>query len=657
MKGAELSMLQSTDLARITLFGAPAVHPLKREEVVLAKASMNIENDGYISRLTVWDTKTHTETPLLAESGEGQPPALDHSPKWSPDGSLLAFIRKVEGSDELWLYRPESGAVLALAPGRKVKDFVWAPDGGSIVFISRVNEINTTAYAVKRMRYKLDGEGMTNGYTHLFEIGLESGEVKQITELESDHGNPAFSPDGKQLYFSVDFPGEDDRHKNPHIHVRDRASGSITTIDPEVKSISALIPLENGSLLGTGKETTPNSAEFDRWFIVRQNGKAVWLEGNIDVPLGYHIIGDSKRTGLNTVAAYHVASGTIVFAGTSEGRQSLYRLDTAMLHIAELPLSLNVHAFDVEHCDERETAVVFVGDAMDRLGELYRAVWQGESAAVVERITYDNEELLRQAPAVAIGELSHRTPDGWIVQGWTLERKDAEAAAPRAGTILMIHGGPHLAYGHSFHYDFWYLASRGYRIVFCNPRGSYGYGQAFSYGVVGQWGGKDVDDILGFLETAGTEKDEPIYVMGGSYGGYLVNWLIGHDHRFKAAVTERSICNLYSKIGSSDLGFQINLYELGGRTDLWNGEEHIMERSPIRYAERVTTPVLILHGEQDHRCPIEQGEQWFQALKRLGKQVEFIRFPGASHAMASSGKPRQRIARLDAVANWFQRNG
>ncbi|MFD0681992.1 MULTISPECIES: S9 family peptidase [unclassified Paenibacillus] len=651
-------MLRSTDLSRLTLLGAPSVHPREREKVVLAKGRMDIEQDVYISELIVLNTNTHIETVLFEAPKEGELPS-DHSPRWSPNGDLLAFIRKFGANDELWVYRPSSGSIHALTPKWKVKDFVWAPDSRTIVFTSRVNEINTTAYTVKRIRYKLDGEGMTNGYTHLFEVDVESSEVSRITAVESDHGNPAFSADGQSLYYTVDYPDGVDLAKSPQVHVQNRVDGSTTAIAPDVKSVSALVPLPNGSLLGSGKKHTPNSAEFDQWFQVEPGEREYWLHGNVDVPLGYHIISDSKRTGINTAVVHHAASEFIFFVGTYEGRQSIYRLDTTSSQVAALPLALNVIAFAVEYCDTREFTVVFVGDAMDHPGELYRAVWKDQNPVQVERITGYNEEMQQQVSSAEVHEHFYKTPDGLTIQGWTMEvlKKDA---SPRAGTILMIHGGPHLAYGHSFHFDFWYLASRGYRIVFCNPRGSYGYGQAFSYGVVGEWGGKDVQDILGFLEdVSAADKfvaEEPLYVMGGSYGGYLVNWLIGHDHRFKAAVTERSICNLYSKIGNSDLGFQINLYELGGQSDLWNDEEYIMDRSPIRYAEQVSTPVLILHGELDHRCPIEQGEQWFLALKRLGKDAEFIRFPGASHAMASSGRPQQRLARLDAVADWFTKN-
>jgi dipeptidyl aminopeptidase/acylaminoacyl peptidase len=160
--------------------------------------------------------------------------------------------------------------------------------------------------------------------------------------------------------------------------------------------------------------------------------------------------------------------------------------------------------------------------------------------------------------------------------------------------------------------------------------------------------------FLGALRGKGKELG-PLFLMGGSYGGYLVNWMISHYDCFRAAVAERSICNLYSKFGSSDLGFVINKKEMGD-VDLWSDEELLMSRSPIRYAARVSAPLLILHGEADLRCPIEQSEQWYNALKRLGKEVEYIRFPGASHAMASAGRPLQRLARLKAISDWLARH-
>lgn len=658
-------MLEPTDLCKLTLLGAPSVRPLYREQIVLAKSEMSVEKDTYVSQLVVYDTQTGTEQKLLSSDQEGETPS-DHSPKWSPDGEKLAFVRKAQGRDELWLYESAGGTVTPLAPKYKVKDFIWSPDSRSIVFVSRVNDVNPVAYKIKRIRYKLDGEGMTNGYTQLFLLDVEKGQVSQLTSRESDHGNPVFS--GGRLLYSSDYLEGNDLDKDPLIYALDLSTGNESLIQPGLKFISSLFLMPDGSIVGTGKRYISSSTEYDKWFkISEQAQETEWLVGQPDVHIGYHIIGDSKRTGFNSVAV-SVDHQRFIYAATNEGRQSLYLLDMAAFpaastitdngpSIVKLPIDLNVIAFDVETCNERECIVVFIGDTMDRPGELYRAVWQYGNDIRIEQLTSYHSEILKSLPRMDIREYHYRTKDDLTINGWSLQPSEEQAALPSRGTMLWIHGGPHLAYGYSFHYDFRYWTSLGYRVVICNPRGSSGYGQEFSNGIIGEWGNKDVEDVLGFLEEVlkqeGRDDNEPLYLLGGSYGGYLVNWIISHDDRFTAAVTERSICNLYSKIGNSDIGFQNNLHQLGGNPDLWTDEERIMERSPIRYAQQVNTPVLIIHAEQDHRCPIEQGEQWFTALWRLGKTVEFIRFPGASHALATAGRPQQRIARLDGIKEWL----
>ncbi|WP_415803600.1 S9 family peptidase [Marinicrinis lubricantis] len=629
---------------------------------------MSIEKDMYVSELVVYDTISGTEKPLLSAEQREEVPA-DQSPAWSPDGKKLAFMRKAQGKDELWLYEADQHTVRPLVQKYKIKGFVWSPDGSKIAFVSRVNDVNNVAYKVKRIRFKLDGEGMTNGYTHIFLLDVESGNVAQLTTRETDHGNPVFSADATRLYYSSDYPEGSDLDKQPLIYEHKLKTGEEKVLHPELKFISSLFPLPDGSVIGTGKRDISSSTEYDKWFHVDGvTSITTWLNGQPDVHIGTHVIGDSKRTGFSSVAAATEDRSRYVYAATYEGKQSLYVLelhsatgaardsDNLDAKVMKLPIEHNVISFDVVKCDGQQCIVVFVGDTMDKPGELYRAVWTYGEEIQVDQLTDHHAEFLKHLPPVDIQSYIYEAEDGLRVEGWSMQPSRDRSAKDRRGTMLWIHGGPHLSYGHAFHYDFWYWVSLGYRVVFCNPRGSSGYGQSFAREIIGQWGGKDVTDVLGFLEMVlekeGRDEEEPLYLLGGSYGGYLVNWIVGHDHRFKAAVTERSICNLYSKVGNSDIGFQNNPHQLGGK-DLWTDEEHIMERSPIRYAPKVQTPVLIIHAEQDHRCPIEQAEQWFTALWRLGKDVEFIRFPGASHALATAGRPQQRIARLNGIREWL----
>jgi dipeptidyl aminopeptidase/acylaminoacyl peptidase len=509
---------------------------------------------------------------------------------------------------------------------------------------------------ISRLRYKLDGEGITTGFDHVFIVNM-AGEVRQISSSASDHRCPVFFPDGGTLAFVADFTGDDDAEKSPRVIIIDLKSWNEISIDPMAKSISALVPLHEG-LYYVGKEKTENSVEFDKLFRLEAGNRPRCLSREIDAPIGYHVLSDVKKSGL-TPSVWATPEGDgVFFVATFRGRQQLYAFHMEDEAIREIPLSDNITAFTVGRKIDGRRQIVYTADSMTRPSEVYSALWDARNNDITgRRLTSWNEPVADILPECSIDEHVFGTPDGFSVFGWKMTPSKHAKREP-VGTVLVIHGGPHFCYGYSFLYDFWHLCKLGFRVLFCNPRGSVGYGQEYAEAIIGEWGGLDVDDIKGFLREAlkGEEKrEEALFLMGGSYGGYLVNWLVSHGDLFQAAIAERSICNLYSKLGNSDLGFVINARELGG-VDLWSDEEFIMSRSPIRYATQVNTPLLLLHGENDERCPIEQSEQWFNALKRLGKKIEYIRFPGASHTMASSGPPAQRAARLEAIALWFLRN-
>jgi len=215
--------------------------------------------------------------------------------------------------------------------------------------------------------------------------------------------------------------------------------------------------------------------------------------------------------------------------------------------------------------------------------------------------------------------------------------------------------GPHGAYGHAFFHEFQVLAGRGYAVLYLNPRGSHAYGDAFVRACVGDWGGKDYLDLMAGVEHVlglGWVDRDRLYVTGGSYGGFMTNWIVGQTDRFKAAVAQRSISNNISAFGTSDIGWHFWQFEMGDATP-WRDEHKLVERSPLTYVEKVTTPLLILHAEKDYRCPIEQAEQFFVALKVLGKEAVFVRYQDDTHELTRGGKPRNRIDHARRIADWF----
>jgi len=257
--------------------------------------------------------------------------------------------------------------------------------------------------------------------------------------------------------------------------------------------------------------------------------------------------------------------------------------------------------------------------------------------------------------ALSAPERFRFTRAGFELDVWVM-RPAGFVAGQRYPTLLNIHGGPHAQYGHNFFDEFQVYAGAGYAVVYTNPRGSQGYGESFAQAVVGDWGGGDYADVMAALDEALARHPfidpDRLGVLGGSYGGFLTSWTVGHTKRFKAACSERAVNCQYTMFGTSDIGHSFNVVELGGPLP-WEDMARYIERSPLTYAKDIATPLLILHSEDDLRCPIEQAEQLFVALKKLGREVRFVRFPGENHEMSRSGKPRHRLERFRHILEWF----
>jgi dipeptidyl aminopeptidase/acylaminoacyl peptidase len=220
--------------------------------------------------------------------------------------------------------------------------------------------------------------------------------------------------------------------------------------------------------------------------------------------------------------------------------------------------------------------------------------------------------------------------------------------------IVDVHGGPHGAFYDVFNPTQQVLATAGYLVLLVNPRGSATYGGDFAKAVMGDWGGEDFSGIMAAVDDAISRPyvdDQRLGIHGYSYGGYMTSWIVGHDRRFKAAVAGAPCINLDSMYGTSDIGVSFGELQWGGTRQ--EAVDRYRERSPLTYVANVETPVLLLHGEADARCPIEQSEQYFVALKRLGKRVEFVRFPDCSHLFLRLGHPRMREEYRRRILAWF----
>jgi len=252
-----------------------------------------------------------------------------------------------------------------------------------------------------------------------------------------------------------------------------------------------------------------------------------------------------------------------------------------------------------------------------------------------------------------VQRMTYKGADGWEVDGFLVKPAGWEAGK-RYPMILDIHGGPAGMFGVDWYHEFQVFSAKGWAVFFTNPRGSTGYGHRFERGIAGEWGGKDFVDVMNGVDAVLAANPwidrERLGVTGGSYGGFMTNWIVGHTGRFKAAVTLRSISNFISDDGTRD-GAYGHRTDFGG--DIFQKHEVYWDRSPLKYVQNVTTPILVLHSDNDYRVPIEQGEQWFRALRHFGKTAELVIFPRENHNLTRTGEPRHLVESLDWQAWWF----
>jgi dipeptidyl aminopeptidase/acylaminoacyl peptidase len=297
-----------------------------------------------------------------------------------------------------------------------------------------------------------------------------------------------------------------------------------------------------------------------------------------------------------------------------------------------------------------ENGIVFTAAASDLPCDLFVAGFKGKNE---RRLTDVNRDFTDDFKVGAAQEFWLTRPDGVRVQGWMIMPPgfDEKKKYP---LIIQIHGGPHVSYGQAYLHEFQVLAARGNIVLFTNPRGSQGYGQTFSDAIRNDWGGIDYDDLMAFVDYAVEQKyvdKNRLGVAGGSYGGYMTAWIIGHTQRFKAAVAMRACTNLYAAWGSGDYTWALWSWEFEGtpqeRTDLY------LERSPVTYVKDMHTPLLLTHAEDDYRVAIEQADELYRALKVLKRNVKMVRFPSGGHDVSRTGKPSLRVERLEHIAAWF----
>ena len=654
------------DLFALRAVGRVAIAPDGGAILFELKRADPAENQNFTQILRV-EVATGRVSPLTREGRHS-----DTLPKWSPDGRWIGFVSTREKPAGLYVL-PTGGGDARRVTDREgaVGDFDFSPDGRRVVYtyhpLSEREKLERDGKSdevrrrpqfkhYRRLHHKLDGVGWWNGHhRHVWIAPVEGGRAKQLSSGEFDDDEPRFSPDGRSVSFvSNRVPDPDLNHDNADVYVVRAAGGAarrVTQMTGPCRGHSWSPDGARIAFIGSPARQGETWKYNERvWVVESRGGKPRELTREIDQQCFNLTLGDVTSAGFIANPPIWSADGSRVWFVVSEGGAT--RLYSRGLHRADLRCEVGgeINVMFAQRTARDGAIALSLGTATDP-GDVY--VLDTARGGAARRLTQVNEALLSRLAVVQPEPFRVRSGTA-TVHGWVM-RPPGFDKRRRYPAILQIHGGPHAQYGFSFFHEMQLMAARGYVVAFSNPRGSAGYGLKFMNCIHADWGNLDYKDVMkvaDWLFARPYVDRARVGVTGGSYGGYMTNWIVAHSERFRAAVTQRSVVNLESMFGTSDYGWELG-HEFGGTP--WKNVAELRRQSPITYITSIRTPLLIEHEEDDLRCPIEQAEQLFTALRVLGREVEFVRFEGESHGLSRGGRPQNRAERLRRIIGWFDR--
>ena len=652
--------------------------------------------DGY--RHAVW---------LVPADGSADPRQVtigarhDTRARFSPDGRRLAFLsdrrpiveeepdapKDREDATQVHLLPLDGGEARRLTDlPRGVDAFEWSPDGRSLV-------VRTTSFGATRdedrkarrkapppkpgetprsdYRYFDRLQGMLNGpgfiddkVGHLWLVDAESGAARRLTDGPTSDESPAWSPDGTRIAFVASRGRDHDLDYQHDVFVVEVASGRVTRItDGTHCTFGSPTWLHDGATLALVGNRLPRGggSRNDIWLFPADGSEALPgggrnLSGATDLMVGA-TMGSDVTPGEPLRLRLAPDGQHLLFTAPIRGSYELWRVGLADGRAERLTDDRHYLSGWEVVPTPRGARVAAIRSAPTALPDVHVLDLRPDGRVVargaLRRITAFNDGPLAE---LELRDAEERwvTVDGREIQGWLI-RAAAAAQGEPAPLVLEIHGGPHTLYGWAPVWEFQVLAGAGMSVLFANPRGSEGYGEEFNSANLPDWGEGPMRDVMAHVEelvAAGVADRDRLGVTGGSYGGYLTNWIVGHSDRFAAAVTCRSVTDLTSLMLTGDLaGGIFGILEFGAQP--WEKPDLYRELSPITYAERIRTPLLIQHAENDLRCPIGQAEALFAVLRTLKRPVRLMRVPSESHELTRSGTPFRRAENLVQVRRWF----
>jgi dipeptidyl aminopeptidase/acylaminoacyl peptidase len=613
---------------------------------------------GYADKM---EDTNHSNLWIVTADGKDHRPVTqgsfrDSAPRWAPDGKRIAFLSNRSGRTQIHVHWMDTGQEAQITDLQESPaDIAWSPDGTQLLFTKLVPASGPAGVKLPpkprgakwadppiildRLWYRQDGQGYRPyGNTHVFVVPAAGGAPRQITSGDYDHSNPAWTRDGQGILVSTlrrpEAEYDTDATDVFAVSVRDGAYRQLTTRKgPD----NASRPSPDGRLIAyTGFDQRRFSYSVTHLYVMDASG------GNSRL-----LTGDWDR---DVADPEWAADGSgIYFTSGDHGSTNLYFVPAAggavkaITRGAQILSDVNIGAGG---------RVVAVRSSPNETGDIVTFTLQQPQQAT--ELTGVNDSLLNGVTLGDVEEITYKSFDGREIQGWIVKPPDFDASR-KYPLILYIHGGPHSMYGVGFNHEFQCHAARGYVVLYTNPRGSTGYGQEFGNVIQHHYPGDDFKDLMVGVDTLiarGYVDASRMAVTGGSGGGLLSAWTVGHTDRFAAAAVQYPVINWFSFVGTADGG-----YGMGWRWFekwQWEDPDDYVRRSPVTYAGNVKTPTMIITGEQDWRTPISQSEEFFRALKIRKVDTILVRVPDEPHG-AVRNHITHHIAKVLHIMDWFDR--
>ena len=639
------------DLFGLSIAADPQISPDGRQ-IVYVRRSGDIMTDRIQGSLWLIDVASGRQTPFAASGS---------SPRWSPDGTRVAYVAPDGERSQLfvrWVAGGESTRVTAL-PGDP-HALAWSPDGRRIAYVANVAGEPTTLgkapakpagakwaeplEVIDRVTYRNDGAGYRKpGYDHLFVVAADGGAAQQLTYGRFDDDGPlSWSADGRRIVFAA-MRGKDAERNvmNSDIYAVDIASGALTQLtDRDGPDATPRWSPDGTRLAWTGFDDKRRAYENMQLYVGGRDGEAPRpLTAGLDRSIedaqwagdGRHLIVSYDDHGHRTLARIGIDGARQVLTDAVAG--------------GGLDRPYTGGDFSVA----RNGAVAFTGGDGSVPADVW--IWSDGKA---RRLTQLNAILASSKALAPVRQLAVKAPDGRAIDAWMAVPPGVQPGQ-RVPLILEIHGGPAAAYGPSFGTDMQLYAAAGYAVLWTNPRGSTSYGAEFANLIDKTYPAQDYDDLMAAVDAAiadGTADPDNLFVTGGSGGGLLTAWIVGKNNRFKAAATQKPVVNWISEALTMDGTMFTSQYWFASKP--WEDPLGYWKRSPLSLVGNVKTPTMVVVGSEDYRTPVSEAEQYYAALQIAGVPTALVKVPGASHG-GLAARPSQSAARVAAIVAWFDR--